>query len=107
MPYAPVPFNVCPCCGTEYGVDDHSRSHPQLRHDWVVAGTPWFSDVRKPRKEWSGARQLIDAGFGSDLVMTIGLATRTSYQDIYLPVRTFWSPAELNALPVPIGAATA
>lgn len=75
MPYPPVPYKVCPCCATEFGVDDRKTTHQSLRQAWVKAGMPWFSDIRFPAKDWSAARQLIDAGFGADLVTPIGAMT--------------------------------
>lgn len=45
MPYPPKPYNICPCCGIEYGVDDQIDSYKQLRNEWLSAGAPWFSTL--------------------------------------------------------------
>lgn len=56
-------YEICPCCGTEFGYDDfikdhNSRSvadqvvraecHKQLRIKWEAAGKVWFSPQKKP-----------------------------------------------------------
>lgn len=45
MPHPPRDYNICPCCGTEYGLDDAFESHGELRDEWLLAGGPWFSQV--------------------------------------------------------------
>lgn len=67
MPYPPKPYKICPCCGTEFGVDDSYSSHDELRKAWIHSVMPWFSDIRRPPKGWSPALQLIKAGHGADL----------------------------------------
>ena len=62
MPYPPVPFNVCPCCGTEFGVDDRKVAHYELTQAWIHAGTPWFDDITSPPPNWSPQDQLRLAG---------------------------------------------
>jgi hypothetical protein len=46
MPLPPIPYNICPCCGVEYGLDDAFDSHAELRNRWLEAGAKWFSDPR-------------------------------------------------------------
>ena len=36
-------FSICPCCGTEFGYDDHSLSHEALRKKWIESGMKWWS----------------------------------------------------------------
>lgn len=96
MPYPPVPFNVCPCCGTEYGVDDHKRTYHELRLEWIAAGKPWFSDVRFPRKGWSASLQLITAGYGADLIAPVGFVTRNQRETLLVAERPFWHRSELS-----------
>jgi len=45
MPHPPNDYNICPCCGVEYGLDDAFESHAELRDEWLLAGGPWFSEV--------------------------------------------------------------
>jgi hypothetical protein len=58
MPYPPVPFNVCPCCGTEFGVDDRKKSYPILQQEWISQGMPWFDDITFPPVQWDRLAQL-------------------------------------------------
>jgi transcriptional regulator with XRE-family HTH domain len=68
MPYPAVPENICPCCGTEFGVDDDYHSPEELRSTWIENDFPFFSDLTQPPKNWSPYRQLIIADHGSDLI---------------------------------------
>jgi len=56
-------FNICPCCGTEFGYDDRRRSHVELRNRWISNGARWFSRATAPPVRWSAWAQLIDAGY--------------------------------------------
>jgi hypothetical protein len=60
--YGCASFDICPCCGTEFGYHDATRSHAQLRQDWVTRGAPWFSTMPPP-PDWSALEQLTAAGF--------------------------------------------
>ena len=42
----PRDWNICPCCGTEFGNDDYDRTHAELRAAWEAKGRPWFSRAR-------------------------------------------------------------
>jgi hypothetical protein len=68
MPYPPVPENICPCCSTEFGVDDDDHSLEELRSLWIDNDFNWFSDLRRPPKEWSPYRQLVIANHSADLI---------------------------------------
>ena len=43
MTAPPRDYEICPCCGTEFGLDDFDRTLEQLRKDWIAKGAPWFS----------------------------------------------------------------
>lgn len=60
MPYPPNEYNICPCCGTEFGSDDAFLTHAQLRDRWVLNGAPWF--FREPPANWSPWIQLLIGG---------------------------------------------
>jgi len=55
-------FEICPSCGTEFGYDDASRAHSELRASWLADGAPWRSKTRPPPAGWSGELQLRQAG---------------------------------------------
>jgi len=63
----PKDYNICPCCGTEFGYDDFSKSHRMLRNDWLSRGAPWFSSNIRPQFPWDGFRQVIEAGLPFDV----------------------------------------
>lgn len=54
-----TPYNICDCCGTEFGVDDEFRSHAELRAAWIHAGARWF--FRTPPVGWNPWAQLYSA----------------------------------------------
>ena len=45
-------YEICPCCGFEFGFDDDSEglSYQDYRDKWLKAGAPWFSRV-EPRPD--------------------------------------------------------
>jgi hypothetical protein len=55
-------FEICPSCGTEFGYDDATRSHAELRAAWLAVGAPWRSQAIRPRPEWDAEAQLENAG---------------------------------------------
>ncbi len=105
MPYAPAPYNICPCCGTEFGVDDRETNHQVLRQTWIKTGMLWFDVITSPPPGWSASLQLINAGYGADLIAPTGSATTAGEESIYLPTKTFWSPAELSTCTAIVSAA--
>jgi hypothetical protein len=93
MPYPAVPYNICPCCGTEFGVDNRTADYPTLRRNWIAAGMPWFDDITSPAKNWSPFLQLIEAGFGGDLVSATGHGIVSARQDVPVGLPNWWIPA--------------
>jgi hypothetical protein len=65
MPYPPADYDICPCCGTEFGNDDADLSNEQLRERWIRCGARWF--FGNPPLGWNPWMQLIQAG----LVMSV------------------------------------
>ena len=55
-------YSICPCCGVEFGYDDSSRSHGELRREWVAKGAVWFSKDSAPPDGWDAIKQLQSAG---------------------------------------------
>jgi hypothetical protein len=54
-------FDICPCCGTEFGYDDCTISHEELRRRWIKAGANWWSETTQPPTEWNPIIQLLEA----------------------------------------------
>lgn len=59
MPRPPLDYNICPCCGTEFGSDDIDHSHAELRNQWVAGGAKWF--FRQSPSGWNPWGQLRQA----------------------------------------------
>lgn len=51
-------FNICPCCGTEFGYDDAIITHKQLRQKWLAKGAKWYSTVLTAPTDWTVTAQL-------------------------------------------------
>jgi hypothetical protein len=59
MDSPPSDYEICPCCGTEFGLDDQEKSHDELRQDWIVINhCRWFSNYTAPPDGWDPAHQL-------------------------------------------------
>jgi hypothetical protein len=65
MPAPPIRHNICPCCGTEYGLDDDGVSYEELRNEWLRSSAPWFSTLEPyvPIPNWNAWDQLDIAGY--------------------------------------------
>ncbi|RBP15900.1 hypothetical protein DFR50_107170 [Roseiarcus fermentans] len=50
-------YEICPCCGIEFGYEDASRSHESLREEWIAKGMPWWADD-KPPPGWDPVQQV-------------------------------------------------
>jgi hypothetical protein len=56
MTEPPRDYNICECCGTEFGADDECLGHAQLRRTWILDGMNWF--FRSPPFGWDPLTQL-------------------------------------------------
>jgi hypothetical protein len=50
-------FDICDCCGTQFGYDDATMPHSVLREKWVAKGMPWHSRVIPPPLDWDPVEQ--------------------------------------------------
>lgn len=42
-------FDICPCCGTEFGYEDTTTAAIlEQRRKWLASGAKWFSPKQKP-----------------------------------------------------------
>jgi hypothetical protein len=55
---------ICPSCGTQFGLDDCNLSHADLRRRWIEGGTRWWS-ARPAPPDFDGLRQLEEAGLAA------------------------------------------
>lgn len=60
LPYLPTNYNICPCCGTEFGNDDAFETHEELRWRWIDSGAQWHSHVVLPPAGWDVVSQLLE-----------------------------------------------
>lgn len=51
-------FDICPCCGTQYGYHDANTSYLVLRKKWIANGMQWWSDSAEKPKHWDPVKQL-------------------------------------------------
>jgi len=51
-------YNICPCCGTEFGYDDSTAAHADLRGKWISDGMQWWSKHQLKPDDWDPVRQL-------------------------------------------------
>jgi hypothetical protein len=58
-------FELCPCCGFEFGYDDDAQglTYAQARARWIADGMTWWSASRLAPPGWNAAQQLARAGF--------------------------------------------
>ena len=99
MPYPARPYNICPCCGTEFGVDDHVQTETQIREAWIAQGMPWFDDITSPPRNWSPSLQLISGGYGSELIRPTSEAAEGQRRTVALEITSFVS-ADYKPYPI-------
>jgi transposase-like protein len=51
-------FEICPSCGTQFGYEDVSKSHEELRQAWIEDGSRWWSKNIEPPRNWNPRQQL-------------------------------------------------
>ena len=56
----PSDFNICPSCGTEFGLSDVNASIEALRANWIADGARWWSDTDPRPDGWNAAAQLAE-----------------------------------------------
>lgn len=59
MDEGPRDFNICPSCGTEFGLHDLNSSIKDLREAWVGNGAHWHSRVLSEPSGWKPFEQLL------------------------------------------------
>jgi hypothetical protein len=70
-------YDVCPCCGFEFGYDDEpgavarGLSFEEYRREWIAGGCRWFMSSGMPPDGWSPRRQLDEAGIAVPAGVTI------------------------------------
>jgi len=52
MEEGPRDYNICPSCGTEFGIHDVNSSIENLRKVWLASGPKWHSAVVPQPQNW-------------------------------------------------------
>ena len=58
-------FEICPCCGTEFGFSEYDfkteskKSWEKIRKEWIDNGAEWFMIKMKPH-HWDLNKQLLN-----------------------------------------------
>lgn len=55
-------YEICDCCGTEFGNDDDKSTHAELRDQWISKGMTWWAKYKEPSPNWDPVKQLSLAG---------------------------------------------
>ena len=58
MDEPPAHYNICPSCGTEFGVNDVNVGIARLRQNWISRGMLWWSKTDPRPENWSPVIQL-------------------------------------------------
>jgi hypothetical protein len=58
MEEGPRDYNICPSCGTEFGLHDVNSTIEDLRQVWLSTGPRWYSVVITPPLGWNPMMQL-------------------------------------------------
>ena len=67
LKYPPKDETICPSCYTEFGYDDATRSHYELRQEWLANGPRWEgSNVMPAPYGWQPYEQLKNIGILSE-----------------------------------------
>jgi hypothetical protein len=51
-------YNICPSCGTEFGLHDQNTSIEGLREAWLATGPKWWSATDPEPVNWNPMMQL-------------------------------------------------
>lgn len=56
----PRDYNICPSCGTEFGLHDANASVAELRLAWLKTGPRWWSATEPQPAEWNPFMQIAE-----------------------------------------------
>ena len=59
----PLKWEICPSCGTEFGLSDAGRTYEELRQAWIADGAKWASNIVVQPSFWAPITQLRNVGY--------------------------------------------
>src|SRR6476620_5555846 len=65
MEAPPRDYNICPSCGTEFGLHDANASIEELRLALISTGPKWWSASDPQPEDWNPFSQLASLGLSS------------------------------------------
>lgn len=84
MEEGPRDYNICPSCGTEFGLYDVNSSITALREVWLSTGPHWYSPVVPEPARWNPIEQMSELFLNSNA----GLSS-TAVVPTYLPAGSY------------------
>jgi hypothetical protein len=103
MEEGPWNFNICPSCGTEFGLHDFNSTIRDLREGWWKNGAPEWHSVVIPRPDgWDGRKQLFDGVLSARYGM-LGVVVPGDSNPVYLSSQIpgrFGRPRRLRKKPM-------
>lgn len=67
--YGCASFDICPCCGTEFGNDDFGKSHEVLRENWINSGMKWHNRATSMPANYDPHSHLVKVMSSSELAL--------------------------------------
>jgi hypothetical protein len=67
----PQDYNICPSCGTEFGLHDANSSIATLRAAWLRGGARWWSPVDPQPSNWDPYLQLDNLTVGQSVWVNV------------------------------------
>ena len=89
----PRDYNICPCCGIEFGYDDSGTTYAALRKLWVLGGAKWWSPNTLPQQGWSADKQM-SSSFGVWVIEGLN----ASWETAALQTNSAWTRVAKNNL---------
>lgn len=83
LEFRPRDYQICGCCGNEFGFDDRVLSHEQLRSMWIQKGCPWFDPEEIRPIGWNAYDQLQSARLIAPQT-ALGTSTRGTFGQLPL-----------------------
>jgi len=51
-------YEICPCCGIEFGYTDYEKTWDELRKEWIDSNYKWKHTTAQKPSNWNPKKQL-------------------------------------------------